>query len=58
MGTGEIYSSKETALKDGVSSENLRRLKEGEIFTVKSGPFKGRIYKYTAHGIERIKEKV
>lgn len=52
---GNIYPSRELAEAAGVPDEHLVEI-EPEVVRVTSGPFKGRVYKRTSSGLERVDE--
>ena len=55
MRTGDLYQSVDAARAAGVPDEHIAEV-EAEVVRVTSGPFKGRVYRRTASGLERIDE--
>lgn len=55
MRNGNIYPSHEAALLAGVPEEHIAEV-EPEVVLITFGPFKGRRYRRTATGLERIRE--
>lgn len=51
---GDLYDSREAAVLAGVPDEHIAEV-EIEIVRVKSGPFKGRVYRRTNKGLIRIR---
>lgn len=51
---GNMYPTREAAQAAGVPDEHIVEV-EPEVVVVVSGPFKGRRYKRTAHGLVRLK---
>lgn len=58
--TGKIYATREAALADGVPESDLAMVEpprapgDAPTVTVTKGPFKGRIYRRTEHGLVRV----
>jgi hypothetical protein len=56
---GNIYPDRAAALAAGVPNEHAHEVEAlyGELLRVTKGPFKGRTYRRTATGLERIDER-
>jgi hypothetical protein len=55
---GNIYSSEEEAIRAKVAKEFLAEVEPitEELLKITSGPMKGRVYKRTSTGIQRVLE--
>ena len=56
MRTGALYPDVATAVTAGVPQDQLVEV-EPEIVRIVSGPFKGRVYRRTGSGLERLRER-
>ena len=58
MRTGDLYQSREEALAAGVPEQFVVEVDHaGEVVTVTAGPFKGRTYRRTSSGLQRLDRK-
>ena len=56
---GNIYPDWPAALAAGVPADHAHEVEAvyGELLRITSGPFKGRVYRRTANGLERVDGK-
>ena len=60
MRTGQMYETKDAALKAGVPESDIAEIvRDGDIPEVRfsAGPFKNRVYRRTQHGLVRVDKK-